>query len=50
MELLTTLTLTLTLTLSTTLQMLHLITFTTLFVDKDLFVGHIIAVKMPFGS
>ena len=27
-----------------------LIIFTTLFVDKGLFVGHIIALKMPFGS
>ena len=36
--------------LSTTLQLLHLITFTTLFVDKNLFVGRVIAVKMPFGT
>ena len=36
--------------LSTTLQLLLLITFITLFVDKPLFVGHVIAVKMPFGT
>ena len=31
------------------LSLLRLITFTTLFVDKDLFVGHVNAVKMPFS-